>query len=45
MGNLVVYTTAEIVIGECKSLSFTREFDEKSGYPELVVADRNMDEK
>ena len=40
MGDLFVYTTAEIVIGECKNLSFKREFDEKSGYEELVVSER-----
>ncbi len=33
----VVGFTAEIVIGEIEGVEFGREFDEKSGYEELVV--------
>ncbi len=33
----LVYTTAEIVIGEAKDLEFSREQDMESGYKELVV--------
>jgi predicted DNA-binding protein with PD1-like motif len=36
-GELKVFTTAELVIGECENLSFKREFDEETGYDELVV--------
>lgn len=36
-GALIVYTTAEIVIGNCTQLRLTREHDDKTGYPELVV--------
>ena len=37
IGELIVYTTAEIVIGECVDLRFERELDETYGYNELVV--------
>lgn len=33
----VIYTTAEVVLGELLGVSFRREPDEKSGYNELVV--------
>jgi predicted DNA-binding protein with PD1-like motif len=33
----LVYTTAEIVIGEATGLIFRRVFDAETGYPELVV--------
>ncbi|XP_036356232.1 bifunctional protein GlmU isoform X1 [Octopus sinensis] len=38
-GDLIVYTTVEVVIGECQGLTFTREFDEETGFKELVVKD------
>jgi uncharacterized protein len=34
---LVVFTTAEIVLGECENAVFTREFDAQTGYPELMI--------
>ncbi|XP_067901846.1 bifunctional protein GlmU-like isoform X2 [Heterodontus francisci] len=37
LGDLEVFTTAEIVIGECNGLEFTREMDERTGFPELVI--------
>ena len=37
MGDMVVFTTAEIVIGECCQLEFTREMDDKTGFKELSV--------
>lgn len=37
VGDMYVYTTAEIVLGECQGAEFSREFDEKSGWPELVI--------
>lgn len=40
MPGCLVYTTAEIVIGEAEYLVFTRPFDPESGYPELVVLPR-----
>ncbi len=40
MGDLEVFTTAEIVLGECAGLVFGRELDECTGYPELVVESR-----
>ena len=36
----IVYTTAEIVIGELSSLSFAREHCTESGFHELVVRTR-----
>uniref|UniRef100_A0A4W3K1T6 PPC domain-containing protein n=1 Tax=Callorhinchus milii TaxID=7868 RepID=A0A4W3K1T6_CALMI len=40
LGNLEVFTTAEIVIGECCSFEFTREMDDRTGFPELVISNR-----
>ncbi|MDZ4764763.1 MAG: PPC domain-containing DNA-binding protein [Chloroflexota bacterium] len=36
----IIYTTAEIVIGEATALIFTRELDAKTGGAELVVTPR-----
>jgi predicted DNA-binding protein with PD1-like motif len=36
----IIYTTAEIVIGEANDLLFTRVSDTETGYPELVVQKR-----
>ena len=38
-GNLI-YTTAEIVVGELPTTRFLRQLDERTGYPELVVGPR-----
>lgn len=37
VGGLYVFTTAEIVIGECSDLTFTREYDDCTGFLELVI--------
>ena len=37
MGNMEVFTTAEIVIGELPNVTFRREMDEDTGYRELQV--------
>ncbi|TNN53733.1 Bifunctional protein GlmU [Liparis tanakae] len=37
LGGLEVFTTAEVVVGEGAELQFTREPDERTGFPELVV--------
>lgn len=37
IGDLDIYTTAEIVLGECENTSFLREYDSETGYDELVV--------
>ena len=34
---MIVYTTVEIVLGECENVLFTREMDKETGYPELVI--------
>jgi len=40
MGNMEVFTTAEVVIGNCDMLSFTREMDDATGFDELVVTEK-----
>ncbi|XP_029903229.1 uncharacterized protein LOC115356269 [Myripristis murdjan] len=40
LGDLEVFTTAEVVVGEAADLQFTREMDVKTGFPELVVQPR-----
>ena len=39
--SLRVFTTAEIVLGECEQLAFSRPFDPQTGYGELEVAARH----
>ncbi|XP_078672192.1 bifunctional protein GlmU-like [Branchiostoma floridae x Branchiostoma belcheri] len=40
MGNLTVFTTAEIVIGESTKESYGRVMEEETGFPQLVVNKR-----
>eukprot|EP00088_Acartia_fossae_P008406 TRINITY_DN14010_c0_g1_i1.p1 TRINITY_DN14010_c0_g1~~TRINITY_DN14010_c0_g1_i1.p1 ORF type:complete len:168 (-),score=28.92 TRINITY_DN14010_c0_g1_i1:258-728(-) len=40
IGNLEVFTTAEIVLGECTDLVFNRTFDSRTGFPELDIQKR-----
>src|SRR5262245_55935329 len=40
MEGCLIYTTAEIVIGEADRLLFSRPFDPETGYPELEVTRR-----
>uniref|UniRef100_A0A3Q0SGH0 PPC domain-containing protein n=2 Tax=Heroini TaxID=318529 RepID=A0A3Q0SGH0_AMPCI len=42
LGDLEVFTTAEVVVGEAVDLSFTREMDVQTGFPELVVQTRSQ---
>ncbi|CAL8312311.1 unnamed protein product [Lota lota] len=37
MGDLEVFTTAEVMVGDAPDLRFTREMDPRTGFPELVV--------
>ena len=37
IGGLYIFTTAEIVIGECSDLKFTREHDDTTGFQELTI--------
>lgn len=39
-GELNVFTTAEIIIGECESYVFEREHDPESGFNELAVKNK-----
>ncbi|XP_016848982.1 bifunctional protein GlmU [Anolis carolinensis] len=38
VSDLIVFTTAEIVVGECDGLWFSREMDGSTGFPELVIS-------
>jgi predicted DNA-binding protein with PD1-like motif len=38
MGDMIVYTTAEVVIGDCSDVKFSREFDQRTGYDELTIS-------
>jgi len=40
VGDLVVFTTAEVVIGECQNAIFGREHDSATGFDELKVEAR-----
>ncbi|KAF7642972.1 hypothetical protein LDENG_00247130 [Lucifuga dentata] len=42
LGGLQVFTTAEVIIGEAVDLQFTREMDDETGFPELVVQPRSQ---
>jgi len=37
----IIYTTAEIVIGECEDLIFSRELDRQTNFKELKVSNRS----
>lgn len=37
---LIVDTTAEVVIGECTALAFKRVYDQTTGFNELVINNR-----
>lgn len=41
MGNMKVFTTAEIIIGECTELVFDRPLDDKTGFDELRIQTRS----
>ena len=41
--NCLVNVTAEIVLGEFDDFIFTREYDESTGYKELVIEERKDD--
>ena len=37
MGDMKVFTTAEILLANCSEVNFDREFDPESGYKELSI--------
>lgn len=37
VGNMKVFTTAELVIGSCTDFEFKREYDSETGFDELIV--------
>ena len=41
-GDLEVFTTAEVVLGDCGGARFVREFDSRTGFPELRVERRGQ---
>ncbi|XP_028252355.1 uncharacterized protein LOC114428275 [Parambassis ranga] len=44
LGDLEVFTTAEVVLGEAVDLTFSREMDGRTGFPELVVRSKTEEE-
>ena len=42
MGDMIIYTTAEVVLGECEHVTFDREFDARTGYKELDIKPRDV---
>lgn len=38
----IIYTTAEIVIGESEEFTFIRDIDEQTGFKELKILPRNL---
>lgn len=40
LGDLEIFTTAEVIIGEATDLYFSREMDSRTGFPELVIDKR-----
>ena len=38
VGDMVVFTTAEVVLGSSDKIGFAREFDRNTGYNELVIS-------
>ena len=42
VGDMVVFTTAEVVIGECEQITFKREMDHMTGFSELTVYPREQ---
>ncbi len=42
VGDLVVFTTAEVVLGECGGAEFSRQMDQRTGFEELVVEPRDQ---
>merc|ERR1711874_639342 len=41
VGDLTVFTTAEVVIGECVDVVFSRKYDDRTGFNELNIAPRS----
>lgn len=42
LGDLEVFTTAEVVVGEGLHLHFSRVMDDRTGFPELLVRPRSQ---
>ena len=40
VGNMVLFTTAEIVLGSTDKCAFSQRYDAETGYEELVVTPR-----
>ena len=38
VGDLIVQTTAEVILGEASGLQFTRQFDKSTGWNELNIS-------
>lgn len=42
VGDMVIFTTAEVVLGECIACEFSREMDDETGFAELTVHPRKV---
>ena len=43
IGDLIIYTTAEVIVGDCSNATFQRVMDERTGYRELTVQHNRRD--
>ena len=39
IGDMIIHTTAEVVIGNCQNTKFQRKFDPQTGFDELDILD------
>ena len=37
LGDMIIHTTAEVVIGNCEGFKFQRKFDPETGFDELDI--------
>lgn len=41
---MIVFTTVEILLGECEDVIFDRQMDPQTGYPELVIHTKDIED-
>jgi predicted DNA-binding protein with PD1-like motif len=42
VGNMIIHTTAEIVIGNCENVKYERIFDQSTGFTELSISKKKQ---
>lgn len=42
IGDVIVHTTAEVVVGNCTAAVMAREHDKRTGYKELILKSKSM---